>query len=313
MTPPIALTGASGFIGRSLVRRLTESGQAVRVLLRRPDAELEALGAELVRGSLDDGDSLRQLVKGAGAVVHCAGAIRARRRSDFTAVNATGTARLVSIAAESEARPRVLLMSSLAAREPTMSVYAESKRGGEEALFREARGLEYLCLRLPAVYGPGDRATLALFRQLSRGLALLPAPLDNRFSLLYIGDLVELVDVLLQKETWRGSVVEVDDGHPSGYAWRQLPEIAARQLDRPIRTVSVPSAVLWATAAASEGASALLGLAPIWTRGKLREFQHADWVSHRGEPAMLEGWEPEVQLEQGLTPTIAWYRQAGWL
>lgn len=313
MTSPIALTGASGFIGRSLVQRLTEGGHSVRVLLRRPDAELEALGVDSLQGSLDDAASLRRLVEGARAVVHCAGAIRARRRNDFTAVNVAGTARLVSVAAESQARPRVLLMSSLAAREPAVSPYAASKRGGEEALFREARGLEHLCLRLPAVYGPGDRATLALFRQLNRGLAVLPAPLDNRFSLLYIQDLVGLVERLLQKKVWQGTTVEVDDGRSGGYAWRQLPEIAAQQLGRRVRAVSVPPALLWGTAAASEAVSALLGLAPIWTRGKLREFLHADWVSRRDGAVDLEGWQPETQLQQGLAPTIAWYRRAGWL
>ncbi|WP_119168673.1 NAD-dependent epimerase/dehydratase family protein [Algihabitans albus] len=310
---PVAVTGASGFIGRALVKRLSARAIPLRLLLRRPDPELEALGVEVVRGALDREDSLRRLLDGAATLVHCAGAIRARRAADFTAVNETGTARLVRLAAQSASRPRVLLLSSLAAREPGVSAYAGSKLGGERALVREAAGLEHFCLRLPAVYGPGDRATFGLFQQLNRGLGILPAPLNNRFSLLYLSDLENLVEHLLRQKAWSGGIAEVDDGRAGGYAWSELPEIAARQLDRRVRAVSVPQPVLWATAAGSEGVASLLGRAPIWTRGKLNEFSHPDWVSCDGKSSELEGWEPEVQLDQGLLATIAWYRQAGWL
>ena len=310
---PVAMTGASGFIGRALAKRLRDRDIPLRVLLRRPDPELETLGVEVVQGALDQEDRLGRLLEGAATLVHCAGAIRARRPADFTAVNETGTARLVRIAAQSSARPRVLLLSSLAAREPGVSAYAASKRGGEEALLREAAGLDHVCLRLPAVYGPGDRATFGLFQQLNRGLGILPAPPTNRFSLLYLSDLENLVEHLLRQSAWSGGIAEVDDGRPGGYAWGELPEIAARQLDRRVRAVSVPRALLWATAAGSEGIASLFGQAPIWTRGTLSEFSHADWVSHRPKPVEIEGWQPEVQLDQGLVATISWYRKAGWL
>ena len=175
MTELTAITGASGFIGRAIAHHLVEQDQRVRALIRRPDQDLETLGVELVRGSMEDAESLQQLVEGADAVVHCAGAIRARRSSEFSEVNAEGTRRLVRAAVQSASRPRVLLMSSLAAREPELSAYAQSKRRGEEVLAREAQGLEHLCLRLPAMYGPGDRATFSLFQQLDRGLVGLPA------------------------------------------------------------------------------------------------------------------------------------------
>ena len=179
------------------------------------------------KASLDDAASLRRLVEGTRAVVHCSGSHSGTPAQRFHRVNVAGTARLVSVTAESQARPRVLLMSSLAAREPAVSPYAASKRGGEEALFREAQGLEHLCLRLPAVYGPGDRATLALFRQLNRGLAVLPAPLDNRFSLLYIQDLVGLVERLLQRRFGRARLSRWTTAVPVA-----MPGVSFRRLRR---------------------------------------------------------------------------------
>ncbi len=313
MTGLVAVTGGSGFIGRAVCAHLLGRGRRVRALLRRPDRELEAQGVEPLRGSLEDEASLRRLVEGAEAVVHCAGAVRAHRASDFHSVNVLGTGRLAAAAVASTSRPRFLLLSSIAAREPRLSAYAASKRRAEQELARAAEGLEHLSLRLPAVYGPGDRATLGLFQQFARGLAVLPAPRSNRFSLLYINDLAELVGHLLERRNWTGGVIEVGDERPGGYAWADLPEVAARQLGRRVRVMTAPRAALWLTAAANEAISTMVGRAPIWTRGKLREFSHPDWVLRDTRADELEGWHAQVGLEQGLPRTLLWYKERGWL
>ena len=313
MTDLVAVTGASGFIGRAVCAHLLDRGRRLRALLRRPDEDLEALGVEALPGSLEDEASLRRLVEDADAVVHCAGAVRARRAADFEVVNALGTASLAEAAAAAASRPRFLLLSSLAAREPGLSPYAASKRRAEQELARAAPGLERLCLRLPAVYGPGDRATLGLFQQFSRGLAVLPAPPGNRFSLLHINDLAGLIGHLLERPNWSGGVIEVGDARPGGYAWADLPEIAARRLGRPVRVISAPRAALWLTAAANEAISTVFGRAPIWTRGKLREFAHPDWVARESRAGELEGWRAKIGLEQGLPQTLLWYKEHGWL
>ncbi len=313
MTARVAVTGASGFIGRAVCAHLVGRGRQVRALLRRPDRDLEALGVEPLRGSLEDEASLRGLVEGAEAVVHCAGAVRARRAADFEAVNALGTGRLAEAAAAAPSRPRFLLLSSLAAREPGLSPYAASKRRAEQELDRAAAGLERLSLRLPAIYGPGDRATLGLFQQFARGLAVLPARPSNRFSLLYINDLAGLIRHLLERRSWTGGVIEVGDSRAEGYAWSDLPEVAARQLGRKVRVITAPRAALWLTAAANEAISTVSGRAPILTRGKLREFAHPDWVSRESKAEELAGWRAETGLEQGLPRTLLWYKEHGWL
>ena len=108
-------------------------------------------------------ESLRRLVDGADAVVHCAGVVRGADQADFERVNVDGVARLVRSAAEQHPKPRFLLVSSLAAREPGLSQYAASKRKGEAALASESDGMPWAVIRPPAVYGPGDREILAAF------------------------------------------------------------------------------------------------------------------------------------------------------
>ena len=139
MVCTIAITGATGFIGGVLANRLA-ADYRIRVLVRPASAHRLPgdLRAEVISGNLDDVESLRQLVKGADSIVHCAGAVRGAEQIDFNLVNVDGTTRLVQTASGQEKVPRFLLLSSLAAREPQLSYYAESKLMGEKTLSRHS-------------------------------------------------------------------------------------------------------------------------------------------------------------------------------
>jgi nucleoside-diphosphate-sugar epimerase len=314
VTGPVVVTGASGFIGQALVRRLSRSGFRVRVLCRRPDPALGESGAEIVLGALEDPESLERLIDGAEAVVHAAGVVRARRRREFDAVNRKGTANLVAALVSSGRLRRLILVSSLAAREPALSAYARSKRMAEQEVeTRRSELLDFCILRAPAVYGPGDRATLPVFRQLARGLLLVPAPSDARFSLLFVEDLAELVERLVQAPRWGGVILEPDDGRPGGYAWRDLAAIARRALGRPVRTVFLPAPLVWPAAGLCEAFSTAFGQAATLGLGKLRELRHRDWVCRAVEFVALDGWTLRTQFEDGFACTLAWYKENGWL
>ena len=167
----IALTGATGFIGSAIARKLVKEGWRVRALIRAPlrRERLEGIPIQWVHGTLEDIEHLDSLVGDADAVVHCAGAVRGITDADFYPVNVEAVSRLAHIAAIRSPAPRFLLISSLAAREPNLSVYAASKRMGEIALSQMAGGFVWTVLRPPAVYGPGDRAMLPLFRLMGAG------------------------------------------------------------------------------------------------------------------------------------------------
>ena len=308
----VAVTGGTGFIGRCIVQRLLEGGWRVRALARRPDPELSDAGAEIVLGSLEDPARLRALVQSADAVVHCAGAIRARSKEAFLQVNRDGTLRLAEAVIAEPRPPRLLLMSSLAARAPEVSPYATTKRMAEDAVRHTLLDrAEFCILRPPAVYGPGDRATLPIFRQIQNGLLLVPAA-DSRFSLLYVEDLAEIVACLLGAPKWHGDVVEPDDGR-GGYCWTDLARIAGDHLHRRVRTVPVPWAALWLPAALAQVLGAVLRRAPMMTIGKLRELYHADWVCRAQSGNSFSAAPARVAFEAGFATTLSWYRQRGWL
>ncbi len=309
----VALTGASGFIGGALARSLNEHGLPVRALVRDPNSIARADNLEIVQGSLEDSDSLRRLVDGADVVIHCAGAIKARSGKEFQAINAEGTERLAAVAAEAKSRPRVMLVSSLAAREPSLSPYAASKNAAEEAMARQGSELEYCVVRPPAVYGPGDRSTLGLFRQLVRGYAIVPWRAQGRFSLIYIDDLVAAIERLLAVPKWNGSVIEPDDGRANGYSWTELAEIASGHLGRPVRCLAVPFQAVWLPVAVNEVVSSVLGRSPMLTKAKLRELFHPDWVCNLSRPRVLDDWQPRTRFKEGFERTLLWYKRQDWL
>jgi nucleoside-diphosphate-sugar epimerase len=314
MAPVVAVTGGTGFVGRPVVAALRAAGHPVKALVRREDAALAATGAELVHGSLGDRASLDAFLRGAQAVVHIAGAINAPDRAGFLEANVAGTGRLAAAAAAALPRGGTFVhVSSLAAREPGLSPYAESKAMGEAEALGKAQGLAVAILRPPAVYGEGDRATLPIMQGLARGwLAAPPAP-DARFSLIHVQDLARLLAMAAAAGLPHGIVLEPDDGRPGGYGWRELAAIGEAALQRRVRLVPLPRAPLALAAGLVERYARAKGTAPLLSRGKVAELFHPSWVCDPRTMAALPGWEPEIGFAQGLARTLAWYRAAGWL
>lgn len=306
----LALTGGSGFIGRHVMRQALDAGWRVRALARRPEALASADDVDVVSGDLESVGALQRLLADADAVVHAAGLVAARRRTDFERINAAATGRLAELAARQARPPRFLLLSSLAAREPTLSPYSASKRRAE--LLLEAAGLDRAVLRPPVVYGPGDRTTLPLFRQFRRGLVPHPSR-GGRFSMLHVADLAAAILTVLESDVTNGVTIEIDDRRSGGYDWQAVLAAASRQFGRRIHGLPLPGTVLRAAAGANVAASYLTGRAPFLSQGKVSEALHRDWVCRGEGGEFLSAWRPKFDLDEGFADTIAWYTAARWL
>jgi nucleoside-diphosphate-sugar epimerase len=308
VTKRIAVTGATGFVGPHLIAALARRGWKLRLLIRRwtPLPSLAGIDAEIVWGDLGDEGALGALVAGADAIVHAAGLIKARRPEDFLRVNRDGTARLSALAPQT---PFVLL-SSLAAREPQLSLYAASKHAAEEAV--AGRVGPWLAVRAPAVYGPGDRETLAYFRAAAWGIAPRPAVREARLSLIHVADLAEALASAVERRP-SPSIYEIDDGREGGYGYADMARAAGLALGRRERSVRIPRCLMQMVALANGGLQALGGPTRILTAGKVNEIFHPDWSLHDRRLAAALGFAPRFDLEEGFRDTILWYRARKWL
>jgi nucleoside-diphosphate-sugar epimerase len=304
----VAVTGATGFVGPHLVAALTRHGWKIRVLVRRwsPLPSLAGVEAELVLGDVSDEAALRRLVDGADTVIHAAGLIKARWPADFMAVNRDGTALASALAPAA----RFVLLSSLAAREPLLSPYGASKRAAEEAV--AGRSGPWLVVRAPAVYGPGDRETLAYFRAVARGFAPRPKLPDARLSLIHVADLADALALAVERPP-PASVCEIDDGRDGGYDYGDMQAAAEAALGRTARTLAIPRVAMDGIAQVNRISHTLGGPVQILTPGKVKEIFHSDWTVHDRRLAAAIGFAARYDLARGFADTILWYRRYGWL
>ena len=320
MRSTVALTGATGFIGRRLIPLLVARGWQVRALVRDRQraaglAELSGPQVELVAGSLEDAAALKRLMRGVDAVVHCAGSVRGADYADFARVNVAGLGKVIDSVLASSAPaggpPRLLTLSSLAAREPQLSHYAASKRAGEQLLADAGNAnhdLQWLALRPPAVYGPGDKELLPLFQAMQHGLAPVVGERRGRFSMLYVDDLADAIENWLSQgqdggETVSG-VFELHDGRKGGYNWDELLAMAAELRGGPVRALPVPRWLLLLFARVNLGLSRVFGYAPMLSPGKVNELRHPDWVVDDRALDDALCWRPQVQFAEGLRRTL---------
>lgn len=309
----VAVTGATGFIGQHLVAALHAAGWHTRLLLRQQlnNSMWRDLRPQVVLGSLEDEASLARLVDGVDAVIHVAGLIKAARRRDFFAINLDATAKLARTAERLAPRAHFLHLSSLAAREPSLSDYAASKRAGEEAVL-DILGSRTTVLRPPAVYGPGDRETLRIFKLARQRLVPVLGTPDAVVAMIHVQDLTRLILSLIAAQP-RGEVLTAADGMPAGYHWRELLAAAAQAVGNPSpRFVDAPQSLLGVAALLGDLARAV-GTASMLSTQKLRELRHADWGVAPSELARPAGWEAQFDLHRGFADAVAWYRSAGWL
>ena len=307
MSQLIALTGATGFIGSTLARQLAADSLRIRALTRPTSSHslVSGLDIEWISGSLDDPDALRRLVQNADTIIHCAGAVRGATQQQFDTTNVEGVARLVGAARQQRPRPLFILLSSLAAREHHLSLYAASKFKGEQELAGGAGDMPWIAVRPPAVYGPGDREMRPLFQWARRGIVPRFVPPGWRIPMLYVEDLALAVITLARTNGTRGKIFELHDGHPGGYSIDEISATVAALYRRRVFQLPVPGAILRTAAGINLIFARLLGYAPMLTPYKVRELTHTGWTCDNDDIQKAIDWAPRIDLAEGIERTLA--------
>lgn len=299
----LAVTGATGFVGSHLLDGAVAAGREVAALTRREQPARESV--TWVAGDLHDRAGLERLVDGADAVIHVAGVISARGAAGFEQGNVEGTLAMLAAATAGGVR-RFVNVSSLAAREPKLSLYGASKARAEELVY--GSGLDWSIVRPPAVYGPGDKETLELFRMAKLGLMLMPP--KGRVSLIHADDLARLLLALAGPQAPSSILIEPDDGKPGGWTHREFARALGDAVGTTPAIVSSPGILLRLAARADQ---LLRRDKAKLTIDRAAYFSHRNWVVEPKRAAPPELWRPQVPTDRGLRETAEWYRAQGWL
>jgi nucleoside-diphosphate-sugar epimerase len=294
----IALTGATGFIGQSLLQELPRRGYRVRVLLRRP-SDMEMQGSSAVIGDLSRPQNMGAALRDVDAVVHSAGIsgeMSGVPDDDYRTFNTDATVNLANAARRAGVKRFVFLSSIRAQCGPTAAellteelaphptdAYGRSKLAAEQAL--AGLDIDWVALRLVLVYGPGVKGNMAQLMRLAR----LPYPLpigglEARRSLLSLHNLADAIHAVLAAPAPLRRVLIVADPEPLSVA--QMIASMRHGLGRKPRLIPVPVPVLRASLR-------LLGKPELYER--LTGSLVAD-----SSALMGIGWRPSVETPAAL-------------
>jgi len=321
------VTGASGFIGSHLVERLLAEGAQVKCLVRRHSnlRWLKNLPVILSPGDFQDPASLARAVRDVEEVYHVAGATRAARRAEYFRANHQATVNLLR-ACRDHGPPgqKFIFISSLAAAGPSageplaedtpsrpVSAYGASKLLAEQAVLNFSRQRSATIIRPPVVYGPRDQEALLLFRSVQRGFHIIPGRGAQRLSLVHIQDLVAGILLASRRAQGRGEIYYLSGEQDCD--WQDLGECLGRVLGRRVRTLYAPGWMIHLAGLAGAAISQLSRTPALWNLDKVKEIRQTYWLCSCRKARMELGFQPVMDLSEGLTATAAWYRRMGWL
>jgi nucleoside-diphosphate-sugar epimerase len=318
------VTVGTGFVGRHLIDALLRRGDEVTALVRSPTKArtLESMAVRLVRGDLDDSAALAEAARGQEIVYHVAGLVAARNEDEFLRVNRDGTRRLIDAVAASSGG-RFVLVSSMAAAGPSeagrplqgteparpVTAYGRSKLAGEEVV----RGgpLPWTILRPPAVYGPGDREILKVFKIARLGVAPVFGGGKQELSLVYGPDLGEALAATGHAPATIGKVYY--PCHPEILTSGEMITIIGQAMGKRVSILPLPSIVARSMLAVTAAGARVSGKPTILTPDKANEFFAPGWTANPEPLTRDSGWRAEHNLATGSVRTLEWYRAEQWM
>jgi uncharacterized protein YbjT (DUF2867 family) len=301
----LAITGATGFVGQATLDVALAKGHSVKALARHRQDERK--GVDWVRGALSDADALASVVEGAEAVIHIAGLTNAPDPAQFEPANVGGTANVIA-AMKATGVKRLVHVSSLSAREPSLSSYGASKAKAEELV--EASGLDWTMVRPPAVYGPRDKDMFELFRAAKFGV--VPMPPKGMTSIIHVEDLARLLVALAPANPiTKGQTYEPWDDNAFGYDHQELAKMIGEAMGRDqVFAPNLPEGLLRLGAQIDQ---AVRGRKAKLTPDRVGYMTHSDWVCDMKKAPPISIWQAVWGGEDGLKMTAEWYRREGWL
>ncbi len=302
-----AVTGGGGFVGGALIKLLLEQGYDVAALIRDPSRVDFEERVEIIKGDLENAAALDRLARNVDCFFHLAGVTFPADDALYESVNVEGAKHAALAAAKAGAK--FVHASSMSAREPGVSPYARSKHESETAVAEGSGENQWVALRLPAIYGPGDTATLPFFKLVRAGFALAPrTDPPARASLLYVLDAARALLAAAQ-EPVAGAVFEVGDETPEGREWLEIGRLLGNIMNKKVKAFAAPRPLVAMFHNISRFGASITGKTPDIRTSQVNEFFHPDWSARDNLFADAATWRPETPLADGLRKTVRWYHE----
>lgn len=322
----VLVTGANGFVGSWLTRRLVSRGDRVHCL-SRPGADLHLLdgvACEHVQGDVTKPETLPNALEGIDVVFHLAGIRRAAVRDEFMRVNAEGTRHLCDAMVQQGTR-RLVLCGSLAASGPSSldrprvetdpfqpeEWYGESKAEAERIAFEYASKFEVTSCRPARITGPLDHENLTFFKIVKKGIVLRILGPERPLSLVDVEDVVTLL--VLQGDRPEAVGEAFFAASDETITLERLLGRIAQELGVQARVVPLPQTVLKALGAGADVITNLTGRRLPLNRKLARQLLAPGWTCSIEKAKAKLGYAPRITIDESVKRSAKSYLDAGWL
>lgn len=330
--PVILITGASGFVGRHLVQLATARGFTVLALVRKTSdiTFIKHAGATILYGDLGSTRSVLKVLNDLDTkgqtpdyIIHAAALTKARSEKDFFDTNTKSTLHILAAVERSGTRlKKFVFISSLAASGPEglgktieknqerpVTSYGRSKLQAER-IVRSFGNIPHIVLRPTAVYGPGEKDLLSVFKLVNSGIN--PALGFNRQELtfIYVKDLAELILAAATSGHANKTYFITDNAI---YSKTEFGATIARSLEKKVMNITLPLPLVKGISFFAHTVSGILGKQSVLNPEKYRELTAQSWNCNVADTFGELNYRPAYSLEEGIRETVRWYKQNQWI
>ncbi len=325
----IAITGATGFLGKSLAEDLAKKGHELYLHARSEEKSeaIKDLAAKLIVSDICDKDAIKELVTGADVVVHTVSNFRSASGppESYTEINLNGTINTFERAREAGVK-RFVHISTIGvlgdikecpASETTEfnpgDNYQKTKLEAELYCRKQAEDesleMKLAVIRPCSLYGPGDMRMLKMFRMLKKGTFFVVGACDANFHAVYIDDLIAGIELAIDDDSNNEVYIMGGDKYIS---LKDYITIAAHAVGAKYPWIKIPFAPMYALSAVVEFACVPFGIEPPIFRRRVKFYRNNRAFDISKAKREL-GYSPATSLEEGMKRTVEWYKANGYL
>ncbi|MPL76865.1 3 beta-hydroxysteroid dehydrogenase/Delta 5--_4-isomerase [bioreactor metagenome] len=323
----VLVTGASGFIGSTLVEKLLEEGYEVTAGIRKSSSRkyLQDQRISFIDLPYDNAKELERILKEENfhAIFHLAGLTKAQKKEDFYKVNFGYVKNLVD--ALQNTSTKLIFFSSFAAHGPGEETtfceckvedlnkpnteYGKAKLQAEEYIRDYFKG-KYIILRPTGVYGPRETDYFVYFQTINNHLEPYLGFIPQRLTFVYVDDLVDVSILAMQSEI-SGKTYFVSDGKL--YLDTEFAQITKKVLNTWTIKLKFPLFIVKWISSLMEFIGKLIGKSFTLNKDKFNILKARNWNCGIEDLKKDLGYSPKVDLEKGVEKSISWYKQEKWL
>ena len=322
----IVITGANGFVGSALAKKLLNSGHEVTCLVRTgSDINLIEDKKYICYINYDNVEEIEHVLQNKDILIHAAALTRARKWESFIKINIELTDTLLKISNNSSIKQFIFLSSqavagpalneSLGKKEEDspnpITMYGKSKLLAENNIHKNAK-IPWTIIRPVSVYGGGDKDFLALFKMVKKHFVFLNSFRTKYYNLIYIDKLTDIIERTINNKTVFNDTIYA--ANPRKIKNNELHKLIGEAINSKTITIRIPEFLLFPIASILEFFSLIFNRKfPVLNRDKVKEFKEDYWIVDTTKAKTKLNIEFDDEYLINFKKTYQWYKNKGWL